>query len=100
MLDAHFIRDNLDAVKANCKNRNVTADVDRVVTLDDERKRLVQKTQVMQQRQNEISKLIPQGKGPGQEAGAASHEGRTLREQVGRPGSAGQAGRGRPATGV
>ena len=31
MLDAAFIRDNLDAVKANCRNRNVKADVDRVV---------------------------------------------------------------------
>ena len=31
MLDAQFIRDNLEAVKANCRNRNVKADVDRVV---------------------------------------------------------------------
>jgi hypothetical protein len=23
MLDAHFIREHLDAVKANCRNRNV-----------------------------------------------------------------------------
>ena len=31
MLDPQYIRDNLDAVKANCKNRNVTnADPDRV----------------------------------------------------------------------
>lgn len=33
MLDPQYIRDNLDAVKANCKNRNVTADVDRVVVI-------------------------------------------------------------------
>jgi len=32
--------ENLDAVKPTCKNRNVTADVDRVVALDDERKRM------------------------------------------------------------
>ena len=41
MLDVAFIRDHLDAVKANCKNRNVSADVDRVVALDDQRKQLV-----------------------------------------------------------
>ena len=41
MLDPQYIRENLDAVKANCKNRNVTADVDRVVQFDDERKRLI-----------------------------------------------------------
>ena len=41
MLDPQYIRDNLDAVKANCNNRNVTADVDRVVTLDDDRQRFI-----------------------------------------------------------
>src|SRR5438105_4560665 len=59
MLDPQFIRDNLQAVKTNCQNRAVTADVDRVVALDDQRKELLQKTQVLQQRQNEISKQIP-----------------------------------------
>ena len=41
MLDAAFIREHLAAVKENCANRNVKADVDAVVRLDDERKRLV-----------------------------------------------------------
>jgi seryl-tRNA synthetase len=40
MLDAAFIRANLDAVRANCVNRNVKADVDLVVRLDDQRKQL------------------------------------------------------------
>jgi seryl-tRNA synthetase len=58
MLDAAFIREHLDAVKANCKNRNVKADAERVVQFDDERKRLVQEAQVKQQRANEIANLI------------------------------------------
>src|SRR5438876_817653 len=41
MLDASFVRDNLDAVRANCRNRNVQADVDAVVRLDGERNRLL-----------------------------------------------------------
>jgi seryl-tRNA synthetase len=81
MLDAQFIRDNLDAVKTNCKNRAVTADVDRVVTLDDQRKDLLQKTQVLQQRRNEISKLIPKEKDKDKKQSYIT-EGRTLREQV------------------
>ena len=56
MLDPSFIRENLAAVKANCANRNVRADVDRVVQLDDERRRLISETQTLQQRQNEIAK--------------------------------------------
>src|SRR5262249_53581463 len=62
MLDVAFIRDNLAKVKENCENRGVKADVDRVVALDDERKRLASETQKIQQRQNEVSKLIPQEK--------------------------------------
>lgn len=82
MLDAQFIRDNLDAVKVNCKNRGVTADVERVVALDDQRKDLVQKTQILQQRQNEISKLIPKEKDKDKKQGLVQ-EGRSLRDQVG-----------------
>jgi len=81
MLDAQFIRENLEAVKANCRNRDVKADVDRVVALDDERKRLVQETQTLQQRQNEISKLIPKEKDKDKKQ-ALIQEGRDLRENV------------------
>jgi seryl-tRNA synthetase len=81
MLDAQFIREHLDAVKANCKNRNVAADVDRVVRLDDERRRLVQEKQTLEQRANEVSKLIPKEKDKGQKQ-ALIEEGRKLREQI------------------
>jgi seryl-tRNA synthetase len=41
MLDADFIRENADAVKANCTNRNApTFPVDRVVTFETKRKQL------------------------------------------------------------
>jgi seryl-tRNA synthetase len=81
MLDAAFIRDNLDAVKANCANRNVTADVDRVVALDDERKRLAQQTQDVQQRANQVQKQAGPEKDPARKQELIA-EGRKLREQV------------------
>ena len=81
MLDAHFIRENLDAVKTNCTNRAVVADVDRVVAIDDQRKQHVQETQVLQQRQNEISKQIPKEKDKDKKQGLIE-EGRKLRELV------------------
>ena len=82
MLDAQFIRDNLELVKTNCRNRAVTADVDRVVVLDDQRRELLQKTQVLQHRQNEISKLIPAEKDKAAKQ-TLIQEGRNLRDQVG-----------------
>ncbi|MHB1422005.1 MAG: serine--tRNA ligase [Gemmataceae bacterium] len=81
MLDAGYICGNLDAVKANCRNRNVIADVDRVVEVVVERKRLIQQTQVLQQRANEVSKLIPQEKEPARRQELVA-EGKSLREQV------------------
>src|SRR5262249_37750682 len=82
MLDAQFIRENLEAVKTNCRNRNVKADVDRVVQLDDERKRFIQEIQTIQQRKNEIDKLIPKEKDATKKQGLIQ-EGRSLREKVG-----------------
>src|SRR6266478_3871491 len=81
MLDPTFIRENLAAVKVNCANRNVRADVDRVVQLDDERRRLINETQTLQQRQNEISKLIPKEKDKDKKQ-TLIQEGRELREKV------------------
>jgi seryl-tRNA synthetase len=81
MLDAQFIRHCLAEVKANCDNRNVKADPDRVVALDDDRKRLLQETQLLQQRANEVSKLIPQTKDPAKKQ-ELIQEGKALRAKV------------------
>jgi seryl-tRNA synthetase len=81
MLDAAFIRANLDAVIANCRNRGVQADPTAVVRLDDERKRLVQEAQVLQQRANEVAKKV----GPEKDKLKKDEliaEGKQLRQQV------------------
>ena len=59
MLDPAFIRDNLQAVKANCKNRLAAhAEVDRVVELHDRWKKLTTEAQAVQARANQVSKQI------------------------------------------
>jgi seryl-tRNA synthetase len=83
MLDVQVIRANLDAVKANCHNRGAaSADPERVVRLDDDRKRLVQEAQTLQQRANELSKGIPKEKDAAKKQELIA-EGKRLREQVG-----------------
>ena len=52
MLDYRFIKDNLQAVKENIKNRNMEADVDLVVKLYDQRTALTTKLQGLQQKRN------------------------------------------------
>lgn len=58
MLDAGFIRDHLAAVKANCANRNVTADVDGIVKLDDQRKAAVRSFDELKAKQNQLTEQI------------------------------------------
>ena len=60
MLDYKFIKDNLEAVKENIKNRNMNADADKVVELYDKRTSLVTKQQDLQQKRNENAKAMKQ----------------------------------------
>jgi seryl-tRNA synthetase len=82
MLDLAFIRGNLEAVRENCRNRNVRADLDRLMALDEERRRLAQETQKLQQQQNDLARQIPKEK-DGERKQALVQEGRVLRERVG-----------------
>lgn len=52
MLDYRFIKENLQAVKDNIKNRNMEADADLVVRLFDARTALTTKLQGLQQKRN------------------------------------------------
>ena len=84
MLDAAFIRENVDAVKANCVNRNLdTVAVLRAVVIDDERKRLVQLRSETAAKQNDISKKFPQAKTP-EEKQALKDQSTKLKEEVAR----------------
>ncbi|MBO5825952.1 MAG: serine--tRNA ligase [Treponema sp.] len=60
MLDYKFIKDNLEAVKENIKNRNMTADADLVVKLYDERTSMVTELQALQQKRNENAQSMKQ----------------------------------------
>ena len=53
MLDNKFIKENLQAVKENIKNRNMNADADLVVSLYDQRTAAVTELQGWQQKRNE-----------------------------------------------
>ena len=53
MLDYRFIKENIDAVKANITARNMKADADLVVDLFDKRTAMVTSLQNMQAKRNE-----------------------------------------------
>ena len=81
MLDRKFILENADAVKRNCRNRHISADVDQFVVLERRRKALQQEWEKLQTEANTLSKSIGQAQSDN-EREAKKEEGRILREQA------------------
>lgn len=70
MLDIKFIREHVEAVKENIKNRHAKADVDRFVALDAERREVLQKVEVLKSQRNKVSAEISQMKRNKEDASA------------------------------
>lgn len=60
MLDLKFIVENPDLVKAGCVKKRKDIDIDRIIKLDSERRSMITEIDELRNRQNEVSKEIPQ----------------------------------------
>ena len=63
MLDIRFIRENADLIKEGARKKHIEVDIDRLLTVDDERKRLRQELDDKRAEQNRASKHIVLAKG-------------------------------------
>jgi seryl-tRNA synthetase len=85
MLDLKFVIANPDAVKQNCRDRNVSPDViedvDRVVELEGERRGLLQTVEETRRRQNEIAQATGRERDP-EKRTAFIDEGKRLKSSV------------------
>lgn len=81
MLDLKYIRDNADAVKENIKNRFMTADVDAVLKLYDERNAMIRETEDLRQKRNENAAKM---KGPMDQEARTSliEEGKRIKAEI------------------
>ncbi len=59
MLDIKFIRENTDIVKMAATKKKITIDIDRLVTVDDSRKEIMQRLEARKAEQNKVSEGIP-----------------------------------------
>jgi seryl-tRNA synthetase len=80
MLDRRYILDNVDEVKTNCAHRGATAEIDKLVELETERRSISQQVQDLNRQANEVSKSIGKAKDDA-EREQRKNEGRALREQ-------------------
>ena len=71
MLDLKFIRDNRDLVKEGLKNKGCNINVDEVIALDEERRKLLTEVEGLKAERNkandEISAIVKAKKNPVEE---------------------------------
>jgi len=60
MLDIKFIRENLDIVKLAAQKKNITIDLDRLITIDDSRRAIMQSMEDKKAEQNRVGAQIAQ----------------------------------------
>ncbi len=81
MLDLQFIYENKDLVAANCENRGVVVDLDRLLELREARNQMIVEGDNLRHRQKEVSAEIPKTKDTDQKE-ALIAQGKELREQI------------------
>ena len=81
MLDRRFILENADAVKLNCSQRGVKADVVRFVQLETKRRELQAEIERLHTEANAVAKSIGKATCP-EERDTKKEQGRQLREQT------------------
>lgn len=80
MLDRKFIIENVDAVKQNCVNRNVSCDVDSLIEMESQRRVLLQSVEELNREANAVAKTIGGAKDDA-EREERKEQGRKLRAQ-------------------
>jgi seryl-tRNA synthetase len=63
MLDIHFIRENIDVIKAGAVKKRIEVDIDRLIAVDDERKLIRQELDAKRSEQNRRSNEIQRADG-------------------------------------
>lgn len=72
MLDINFIRENKELVKEGARKKRIDVDIDRLISIDDKRRKTLQLVEGKRAEQNKASKEIAQSKDPTGQAKAIS----------------------------
>ena len=80
MLDLQFICDNREAVEANCRNRGIDVDLERLISLSNYRRKLIVEGDNLRHEQKEVSGRIPRA--DGEERPPLIARGKQLKEEI------------------
>lgn len=82
MLEARFVRENFDTVRARLRDRGVALDLQEFLEADATRRRLLAEVEQLKHRRNSLSEEVGRRKRQGQEAGALIAETRELGDRI------------------
>ncbi len=82
MLDLKFIRENPEAVKEGIKNKREKDTVDEILSLDKERRALLQKSEELKAKKNKVSKEVGRLKAAGENADDVMAEMRSVGNKI------------------
>ena len=80
MMDINYVRENAEKVKKAARDKGFDVDIDRLLELDAQRRDLLQKTEAIRARRNEVADEIP--KASNDERPALIEEGRELKQDL------------------
>lgn len=78
MLDIKFIRENKEAVKKNCELRNFKVDIDRLLELDEKRRKLIVEIGEIREKRNDLNEKMKTG----EDKEKLIEEGKVLKEKL------------------
>lgn len=79
MLDIKFIRENLETVRKAIADKSVNANLDHLIALDEQRRKLIIETEALRSRRNEIAERLKDSR-----EDALIDESKKLKEQLGK----------------
>jgi len=82
MLNINFIRENLEIVKNSIKNRNLTLDIDKIISIDTERREKLKTLEALKNQRNTVSKEIGNLKKTNQDASKKLEEMKTVSQEI------------------
>ncbi len=82
MLDLRFIREHPDLVKRGVQTKGESDNVDELLHLDEERRKLIQRSESLKAKRNAVTEQIARMKKSGRDAGKSIAEMNVVKEEI------------------
>src|SRR3990172_6509755 len=82
MLDLKFIRDNAELVQRGAEAKGMTVDIPAIISLDEQRRKIIQEGEALKARRNEVSAQIGKAKKAGGDASEAIAEMEAVKNRI------------------